>query len=82
MTVTSSRLRRVDWLTRVAGRLDPAVWQGDRERARDDTVGILGLRLLEVGLAVVVGNPVLIGIRLGGQLFLWGAIGRGASRDC
>ena len=96
MTITSSRLRRVDWLPRVGhlchkpvhmvrsvgGRLDPAVWQGDREGALHDTVGVLGLRLLEVGLAVVVGNPVLIGIRLGGQLFLWGAIGRGASRDC
>ena len=96
VTITSSRLRRVDWLPRVghlchepvhvvrrvSGRLDPAVGQGDREGAGDDTVGILGLGLLEVGLAVVVGDAVLVGVRLWRQLFLWGAVGGGASGDC
>ena len=78
VTITSSRLRRVDWLPRVGhlchepvhvvrcvgGRLDPAVGQGDREGAGDDTFGVLGLGLLEVGLAVVVGDAVLVGVGL------------------
>ena len=96
VTITSSRLWRVNWLSgvghlchepvhvvrRVGGRLDPAVRQGDGEGARDNTVGILGLRLLEVGLAVVVGDAVLIGVRLGGQLLLRVAVGRGAGGNC
>ena len=97
MAVTSSGLWGVDWLPgvghlghepvdmvrRVGGCLDPPVRQGDREGSRDNTVGILGLRLLEVGLAVVVSHAVLIGVRLGWQLlFCRGTVGRGASGNC
>ena len=84
VTITSSRLRRVDWLPRVGhlchepvhvvrcvgGRLDPTVGQGDCEGALHVAAGILRLRLLEVGLAVVVGDPVLVGEGLGSQLLL------------
>ena len=62
----------------VGGGLDPAVGQGNGERSLHNTLGILGLGLLEVGLAVVVGDAVLIGVRLGGQLLLRVAVGRGA----
>ena len=55
---------------RVAGRLDPAVGQGDGEGALHVAAGVLGLALLEVGVAVVVGDAVLVGIRLGGKLLL------------
>ena len=55
---------------RVGGRLDSAVGQGDGEGARHVAAGVLGLALLEVGVAVVVGDSVFIGVRLGGQLLL------------
>ena len=55
---------------RVGGRLDPAVGQGDGEGALHVAASVLGLALLEVGVAVVVSNAVLVGIRLGGQLLL------------
>ena len=58
----------VDVVGRVAGCLDSTVGQRDRERASDNTLGVLGLRLLEVGLAVVVGDAVLVGERLGSEL--------------
>ena len=71
---------------RVSGCLDTTVRQGDREGALHVAAGVLGLRLLEVGLAVVVGHAVLIGVRLGWQLLLCvrcrGAVGRGASGNC
>ena len=53
---------------RVGGRLDPAVGQGDGEGALHVAVCVLRLCLLEVGLAVVVGDAVLVGEGLGGQL--------------
>ena len=54
----------------VGGGLDPAVGQGDGEGASHVAAGVLGLTLLEVGVAVVVGDAILIGVRLGGQLLL------------
>ena len=84
MAVTSRGLWRVNWLPgvghlrhepvdmvcRVGGRLDPAVRQGDREGTLNIATGILGLRLLEVGLAVVVGDTIFVGEGLGRQLLL------------
>ena len=55
---------------RVGGRLDPAVRQGDGEGALHVAASVLGLALLEVGVAVVVGDSVLIGVGLGGELLL------------
>ena len=64
----------------VGGGLDPAVGQGNGERSLHNTLGILGLGLLEVGLAVVVGDAVLVGEGLGGKLLNGGGVvgGRGA----
>ena len=77
--------KSVDVVGGVLGGLDPAVGQSNHIAAGDNTVGILGLSLLEVGLAVVVIDSILVGKRLGGQLLLrlvdcwrWGTIGRGA----
>ena len=53
---------------RVAGRLDPAVGQSDGEGAADVAGSVLGLGLPEVGLAVVVGDAVLVGVGLGDLL--------------
>jgi len=99
MAVSLSRLGRVDWgalvadlgdeavdvVSGVLGGLDPAVGQSNHIAAGDNTVGILGLSLLEVGLAVVVVDSILIGERLGGELldllvdcWRWGTIGGGA----
>merc|ERR1719491_2748847 len=72
----------VDVVGGVLGGLDPAVGEGNHVAADDDTVGILGLGLLEVCLAVVIVDSVLVGEGLGGQLLLHvgggGAIGGGA----
>ena len=54
----------------VGGGLDTAVGEGDRERATNISVGVLGLALLEVGLAVIISHTVLVGVGLGGQLLL------------
>ena len=54
----------------VGGGLDSAVGKGDHERSLHITTGILGLGLLEVGLGVVIVDAILVGERLGGQLFL------------
>jgi len=99
VTVSLSRLRRVDRGALVAdlsdkavdvvggvlGCLDPAVRQSNHIGSSHNTVGILGLSLLEVGLAVVVVDSILIGERLGGELldllvdcWRWGTIGGGA----
>ena len=59
----------------VGGGLDPAVGESDHEASGDNTSGILGLGLLEVGLAVVVSHAVLVGERLRGELL--GDIGGG-----
>ena len=48
--------------------LDPAIREGHRVRARDDTVGITRLGGIEVSLGVVVGDTVGVGVRLGGLL--------------
>ena len=60
----------VDVVGGVLGGLDPAVRQSDHIAASNNTVGILGLSLLEVGLAVVIVDSILICERLGGQLLL------------
>ena len=49
---------------RVGGRLDSAVGKGDCEGASNVAGSVLGLGLPEVGLAVVVGDAVLVGVRL------------------
>ena len=72
----------VDVVGRVAGCLDSTVGQRDRERASDNTLGVLGLRLLEVGLAVVVGDAVLVGVGLRRQLLLYIGGCRGGIRWC
>ena len=54
----------------VGGGLDPAVGESDHEASGNNTVGVLGLGLLEVGVAVVVGDAILVGVRLGRQLLL------------
>ena len=48
----------------VGGRLDTAVGKGDCEGASNVAGSVLGLGLPEVGLAVVVGDAVLVGVRL------------------
>ena len=99
MAVSLSRLGRVDWgalvadlgdeavdvVSGVLGGLDPAVGQGDHIAAGNNAVSVLSLCLLEVGLAVVVVDSILIGKRLGGELldllvdcWRWGTIGVGA----
>ena len=67
----------VDVVGGVGGGLDPAVRKSNHEAAGDETVGILSFCLLEVGLAVVISNSVLVSIRLRGELL--GSIGSGGS---
>ena len=55
---------------RVGGCLDTPVGQGDREGASNVAPGVLGLGLLEVGVAEVVSDAVLVGVGLGRQLLL------------
>ena len=64
----------VDVVSGVSGGLDSAVGKGNHVASGDNTVAILGLRLLEVGLAVVISNSVFVGIWLRGELLLdvWG----------
>merc|ERR1719507_963660 len=78
--VATSRGRGVDRITRVgnlsnvAGQvvgvvgdgLDPTVGKVDRVRSRNNTSAIVGLRLLEVGLGVVISHS--IGVGVGGGL--------------
>ena len=54
----------------VGGGLDPTVRKSDHERSGNVSGGILGLGLLEVGLAVVVVDSVLVGKGLGSKLLL------------
>ena len=65
----------------VGGGLDPAVGESDHEASGNNTVGVLGLGLLEVGLAVVISNSIFISIRLRGELLLlvWGGFVVGGS---
>ena len=78
----------VDVVSGVGGGLDSAVGKSNHEATSDNTISILALGLLEVGLAVVISNSVLIGKRLRGELLLLvthnrGAIGGGAgSKSC
>ena len=58
----------VDVVSGVLGGLDPAVGQGDHIAAGNNAVSVLSLCLLEVGLAVVVVDSILVGERLGGEL--------------
>ena len=64
----------VDMVSGVGGGLDSAVGKSDHERSGDNTVSVLGLGLLEVGLAVVISNSVLVGEWLRGEflLLVWG----------
>merc|ERR1719293_292900 len=75
----------VDVVSGVLGGLDSAVGKSDHEATSNDTVGILSLGLLEVGLAVVISNSVLVGVWLRGELLLgvWGggAIGGWSSSE-
>ena len=54
----------------VGGGLDPTVRKSDHERSGNVSGGILGLGLLEVGLAVIVVDSVLVGKGLGSKLLL------------
>ena len=54
----------------VGGGLDSAVGKSNNEATSDNTIAILALGLLEVGLAVVISNSILIGERLRGKLLL------------
>ena len=104
MAVSLSRLGRVDWgalvadlgdeavdvVSGVLGGLDSTVGESDGEASGDNTVGVLGLGLLEVGLAVVISDSVLISIRLRGKLLLniwsggtisWGSSGESCGHE-
>ena len=54
----------------VGGGLDSAIGKSNNEATSDNTIAILALSLLEVGLAVVISNSILIGERLRGKLLL------------
>ena len=54
----------------VGGGLDSAIGKSNHKASGDNTIGILGLGFLEVGLAVVISNSILIGERLRGKLLL------------
>ena len=54
----------------VGGGLDSAVGKSNHKASDDLTLGILALGLLEVGLAVIISNSILIGERLRGKLLL------------
>merc|ERR1719468_1282716 len=61
----------------VGGGLDSAVGKGNGERTGYVALSVLGLGLLEVGLAVVISNSVFVGEGLGSQLL--GGIGGGCA---
>jgi len=63
----------------VGGGLDSAIRKGNGERSGYIAISILGLGLLEVSLAVVISNTVLIGIGLGGKLLNRSMIGGGGT---
>ena len=69
----------VDMVSGVGGGLDSAVRKSNHEATGNDTVGILCFCLLEVGLAVVISNSVLISIGLRGELLL--LVGDGDSHE-
>ena len=76
----------VDVVSGVGGGLDSAVGKSNHEATGNNTVGILCFCLLEVGLAVVISNSVLVGKRLRGELLLLvdshgGAVGGGAGSE-
>ena len=60
----------VDMVSSVGGGLDSAIGKSNNEATSDNTIAILALSLLEVGLAVVIVDSILICERLGGQLLL------------
>ena len=65
----------------VGGGLDSAIGKSNHEASDDLTLGILALGLLEVSLAVVISNSVLISERLRGELLrLVGSRGGGIGR--
>ena len=71
----------VDVISGVGGGLDSAVRKSNHEATGNDTVGILCFCLLEVSLAVVISNSVLISERLRGELLrLVGSRGGGIGR--
>ena len=57
-------------ISSVGGGLDSAVRKSNHEATGNDTVGILCFCLLEVGLAVVISDSVLVGVGLRGELLL------------
>merc|ERR1712025_56168 len=67
----------VDMVSSVGGGLDSAIGKSNHEATGNKTVGILCFCLLEVGLAVVISNSVLVSVRLGGKLLR--GIGSGGS---
>merc|ERR1711862_366028 len=71
----------VDVVSGVGGGLDSAIRKSNHEATSNNTVGILCLCLLEVGLAVVISNSVLVGEWLRGELLLlvWGGFVVGGS---
>ena len=84
--------KSVDMVSGVGGGLDSAVRKSNHEATGNDTFVILCFCLLEVGLAVVISNSVLISIGLRGQLLLlvdnergaiggWAAIGKRCGED-
>ena len=61
----------------VGGGLDTAIRKSNHEATLDNTGGILSFCLLEVSLAVVIVDSILISKWLRGEL-LWGIWGRGS----
>ena len=77
----------VDMVSGVGGGLDSAVGKSNHVAATDDSIAILRLCLLKVGLAVVISHSVLVSVRLGGKLLCdirsGGSIsGRSSSESC
>ena len=91
MSVSTCGLWGVDWgsligdlgdesvgvVSSVGGGLDTAIRKSNHEATLDNTVGILCFCLLEVSLAVVIIDSILISKRLRGKL-LWGIRSRGS----
>ena len=92
MSVSSGGLWGVDWgtfisdlsnesvlvVSMVGGGLDTTVRKSNHEATLDNTGGILSFCLLEVSLAVVIVDSILISIRLRGELLNWGIRSRGS----
>ena len=51
--------------------LDTAIGKSDHVGSSNNTIGILGLSLLEVSLRVVISYTILVGVGLRGELLCW-----------